>query len=91
MVTWGNFKKKMFKKNKNFEKDFKEIERRIEMEKYFEDLKKFKNSLSEVGLPQDIENEVLKTYAVEGAKILLNKEEKDETMSELKELAKVFG
>ena len=29
MVTWGNFKKKMFKKNKNFEKDFKEIERRI--------------------------------------------------------------
>ena len=32
MVTWGNFKKKMFKKNKNFEKDFKEIERRIEME-----------------------------------------------------------
>ena len=91
MVTWRNFKKKMFKKNKNFEKDFKEIERRIEMEKYFEDLKKFKNSLSEVGLAQDIENEVLKTYAVEGAKILLNKEEKDETMSELKELAKVFG
>lgn len=60
------------------------------MENYFEDLKKFKNSLSEVGLPQDIENEVLKTYAIEGAKILLNKEEKDETMSELKELAKVF-
>lgn len=90
MVTWGNFKKKMFKKNKNFEKDFKEIERRIEMEKYFEDLKKFKNSLSEVGLPQDIENEVLKTYAIEAVKKLLNKEEKDETMSELKELAKVF-
>lgn len=60
------------------------------MEKYFEDLKKFKNSLSEVGLPADVENEVLKTYAVEGVKILLNKEEKDETMSELKELAKVF-
>mgnify|MGYP000880996223 CR=1 FL=1 len=61
------------------------------MENYFEDLKKFKNSLSEVGLPQDIENEVLKTYAVEGIKILLNKKEKDETMSELKELAKVLG
>ncbi|PHH96585.1 hypothetical protein KST83_10835 [Fusobacterium nucleatum] len=90
MVTWGNFKKKMFKKNKDFEKDFKEIERRIEMEKYFEDLKKFKNSLSEAGLPADVENEVLKTYAIEAAKKLLNKEEKDETMSELKELAKVF-
>lgn len=90
MVTWENFKKKMFKKNKNFEKDFKEIERRIEMEKYFEDLKKFKNSLSEVGLPADVENEVLKTYAIEAVKKLLNKEEKDETMSELKELAKVF-
>ena len=61
------------------------------MEKYFEDLKKFKNSLSEAGLPADIENEVLKTYATEAIKILLNKEEKDETMSELKELAKVFG
>lgn len=60
------------------------------MEKYFEDLKRFKNSLSEVGLPTEIEVEVLKTYAVEGVKILLNKEEKDETMSELKELAKVF-
>ena len=46
------------------------------MEKYFEDLKKFKNSLSEVGLPAEIEVEVLKTYAVEGTKILLNKEEK---------------
>ena len=91
MTTWEKFKKKMFKKNKNFEKDFKEIERRIEMEKYFEDLKKFKNSLSEAGLPADIENEVLKTYAIEAAKKLLNKEEKDETMSELKELAKVFG
>ncbi|WP_338961489.1 hypothetical protein KST74_08640 [Fusobacterium nucleatum] len=60
------------------------------MEKYFEDLKKFKNSLSETGLPADIENEVLKTYATEAIKTLLNKEEKDETMSELKELAKVF-
>lgn len=29
------------------------------MENYFEDLKRFKNSLSEVGLLQDIENEVL--------------------------------
>ncbi len=29
MVTWENFKKKMFKKNKIFERDFKEIERRI--------------------------------------------------------------
>jgi hypothetical protein len=90
MVTWGNFKKKMFKKNKNFEKDFKEIERRIEMEKYFEDLKKFKNSLSEAGLPADIENEVLKTYAIEAVKTLVKKEEKDKTMSELKELVKVF-
>ena len=60
------------------------------MEKYFEDLKKFKNYLSEAGIPADIENEVLKTYATEAVKILLNKEEKDETMSELKELAKVF-
>ena len=60
------------------------------MENYFEDLKKFKNSLSEVGLPADIENEVLKTYAIEAVKILLKKNEKDETMSELKELAKVF-
>ena len=60
------------------------------MEKYFEDLKKFKNSLSEVGLPADVENEVLKTYAIEAVKKTLNKEEKDETMSELKELAKVF-
>ena len=60
------------------------------MEKYFEDLKKFKNSLSEVGLPADVENEVLKTYAIEAVKKPLNKEEKDETMSELKELAKVF-
>lgn len=84
MVTWRNFKKKMFKKNKIFERDFKEIERRIEMEKYFEDLKKFKNSLSEVGLPADIENEVLKTYAIEAVKTLVKKEEKDKTMSELK-------
>ena len=60
------------------------------MENYFEDLKKFKNSLLEVGLPADVENEVLKTYAIEAAKTLVKKEEKDETMSELKELAKVF-
>ena len=90
MTTWEKFKKKMFRKNKNFEKDFKEIERRIEMEKYFEDLKKFKNSLSEAGLPADVENEVLKTYAIEAVKTLVKKEEKDETISELKELAKVF-
>ena len=90
MTTWEKFKKKMFKKNKNFERDFKEIERRIEMEKYFEDLKKFKNSLSEAGLPADIENEVLKTYAIEAVKTLVKKEEKDKTMSELKELVKVF-
>ena len=90
MTTWKKFKKKMFRKNKNFEKDFKEIERRIEMEKYFEDLKKFKNSLSEAGLPADIENEVLKTYAIEAVKTLVKKEEKDKTMSELKELVKVF-
>ena len=60
------------------------------MEKYFEDLKKFKNSLSEAGLPADIENEVLKTYAIEAVKTLVKKEEKDKTMSELKELVKVF-
>ena len=60
------------------------------MEKYFEDLKKFKNSLLEVGLTADVENEVLKTYAIEAVKKFLNKEEKDETMSELKKLAKVF-
>lgn len=87
MVTWGNFKKKMFKKNKNFEKDFKEIERRIEMEKYFEDLKKFKNSLLEVGLPQDIENEVLKTYAVEKTKIIVKVEDNKEVLNQLKDLS----
>lgn len=54
------------------------------MEKYFEDLKKFKNFLAEAGLPADVENEILKTYAIEAVKKLLNKEEKDETMSELK-------
>jgi hypothetical protein len=87
MVTWGNFKKKMFKKNKNFEKDFKEIERRIEMENYFEDLKKFKNSLSEVGLPQDIENEVLKTYAIEKTKIIVKVEDSKEVLNQLKDLS----
>lgn len=60
------------------------------MEKYFEDLKKFKTSLSDIGLQADVENEVLKAYAIEAVKKLVNKEEKDETMSELKELAKVF-
>ena len=50
MATWENFKKKMFKKNKNFERDFKEIERRMKMENYFEDLKRFKNSLSETNI-----------------------------------------
>ena len=87
MVTWGNFKKKMFKKNKNFEKDFKEIERRIEMEKYFEDLKKFKNSLSEVGLPADIEKEVLKTYAIEKTKIMVKVEDNKEVLNQLKDLS----
>lgn len=87
MVTWGNFKKKMFKKNKNFEKDFKEIERRIEMEKYFEDLKKFKNSLSEVGLPADVENEVLKTYAIEKIKIMVKVEDNKEVLNQLKDLS----
>lgn len=87
MVTWGNFKKKMFKKNKNFEKDFKEIERRIEMEKYFEDLKKFKNSLSEAGLPADIENEVLKTYAIEKIKIIVKIEDNKEVLKQLKDLS----
>lgn len=87
MVTWGNFKKKMFKKNKNFEKDFKEIERRIEMKEYFEDLKKFKNSLSEVGLPADIENEVLKTYAIEKIKIIVKIEDNKEVLNQLKDLS----
>lgn len=87
MVTWGNFKKKMFKKNKNFERDFKEIERRIEMENYFEDLKKFKNSLSEVGLPSEIEVEVLKTYAIEKTKIMVKVEENKEVLNQLKDLS----
>ena len=60
------------------------------MEKYFEDLKEFLNSLVKVELPSEVEIEVLKAYAVEAIKKYLNKEEKDETMSELKELAKVF-
>lgn len=87
MVTWENFKKKMFKKNKIFEKDFKEIERRIEMEKYFEDLKKFKNSLSEVGLPPEIEVEVLKTYAIEKTKIMVKVEDNKEVLNQLKDLS----
>lgn len=60
------------------------------MENYFEDLKKFKNSLVKVELPSEVEIEVLKAYAVEAIKKYLNKEEKDETMLELKELAEVF-
>ena len=71
MVTWGNFKKKMFKKNKIFERDFKEIERRMKMKNYFEDLKRFKNSLSEVGLPAEVEVEVLKTYAIAKTKRMI--------------------
>ena len=71
MATWEEFKKKMFKKNKNFERDFKEIERRMKMENYFEDLKRFKNSLSEVGLPAEVEVEVLKTYAIAKTKKMI--------------------
>ncbi|WGM54840.1 putative helix-turn-helix transcriptional regulator [Fusobacterium phage vB_FnuS_FNU4] len=71
MATWENFKKKMFKKNKNFERDFKEIERRMKMENYFEDLKRFKNSLSEVGLPAEVEVEVLKIYAIAKTKRMI--------------------
>lgn len=44
------------------------------MEKYFEDLKKFKTSLSDIGLQADVENEVLKAYAIEAVKKHLNKE-----------------
>ena len=57
------------------------------MENYFEDLKKFKNSLSEVGLPQDIENEVLKTYAVEKIKIIVKVEDNKEVLNQLKDLS----
>ena len=71
MATWENFKKKMFKKNKNFERDFKEIERRMKMENYFEDLKRFKNSLLEVGLPAEVEVEVLKIYAIAKTKRMI--------------------
>lgn len=71
MTTWEKFKKKMFKKNKNFERDFKEIERRMKMKNYFEDLKRFKNSLSEVGLPAEVEVEVLKTYAIAKTKRMI--------------------
>ncbi len=71
MATWEEFKKKMFKKNKNFERDFKEIERRMKMKNYFEDLKRFKNSLSEVGLPAEVEVEVLKTYAIAKTKRMI--------------------
>ena len=77
----------MFRKNKNFEKDFKKIERRIKMEKYFEDLKKFKNSLSEAGLPAEIEVEVLKTYAIEKTKIMVKVGGNKEVLNQLKDLS----
>jgi len=57
------------------------------MENYFKDLKKFKNSLSEIGLPQDIENEVLKTYAVEKTKIIVKVEDNKEVLNQLKDLS----
>ena len=57
------------------------------MKDYFEDLKKFKNSLSEIGLPQDIENEVLKTYAVEKTKIIVKVEDNKEVLNQLKDLS----
>lgn len=41
------------------------------MENYFEDLKRFKNSLSEVGLPAEVEVEVLKTYAIAKTKRMI--------------------
>ena len=71
MATWEEFKKKMFKKNKNFERDFKETERRMKTKNYFEDLKRSKNSLSEVGLPAEVEVEVLKTYAIAKTKRMI--------------------
>ena len=77
----------MFRKNKNFEKDFKKIERRIKMEKYFEDLKKFKNSLAEAGLPAEIEVEVLKTYAIEKTKIMVKVGGNKEVLNQLKDLS----
>ena len=57
------------------------------MKNYFEDLKKFKNSLSEIGLPQDIEDEVLKTYAVEKTKIIVKVEDNKEVLNQLKDLS----
>ena len=57
------------------------------MEKYFEDLKKFKNSLSEVGLPADIENGILKTYAIEKTKIMVKVEDNKEVLNQLKDLS----
>ena len=57
------------------------------MEKYFEDLKKFKASLSEVGLETSVENEVLKTYAVEKIKIIIKVEDNKEVLEQLKNLS----
>ena len=79
MATWEEFKKKMFKKYKNFERDFKEIERRMKIKKYFEDLKRFKNSLSKVGLPAEVEVEVLKTYAIAKTKRMIRYKRKKES------------
>ena len=62
-------------------------ERRTKTEKYFEDLKKFKNSLSEVGLPAEIEVEVLKTYAIEKTKIMVKVEDNKEVLNQLKDLS----
>ena len=53
------------------------------MEKFFEDLKKFKTSLSDVGLSPDVENEVLKTYAVEKTKALVKTEDNQEMLDSL--------
>ena len=57
------------------------------MEKYFENLKKFKNSLSETGLPSEIEVEVLKTYAIEKTKIMVKVEDNKEVLNQLKDLS----
>lgn len=47
MTTWESFKKKMFKKNKNFEKDFKEIEK-IKIIVKIEDNKEVLNQLKDL-------------------------------------------
>ena len=43
----------------------------MKMENYFEDLKRFKNSLLEVGLPAEVEVEVLKIYAIAKTKRMI--------------------